>query len=237
MKLSKFIGKKIVLIILLGFILTLLNGCADVSSHVTINSDGSADLDFTLMIDNGLTATSYAQSAFSKIESAAGQDGASVRTIKNGNSEGIEVTRHFNTLQDLLDSNMMKLAVQSKDAVQVEKKYNLLTTNYTIRMTVDPAKSLGEGGRVTSLISEQMNYSFELSVPQKAESSNADQVSSNGRDYSWRLTPGENNEISLQMKVVNLHNVIMLGLGCIVFLCLLALAVLLLLTRRRKEQS
>ena len=88
-----------------------------------------------------------------------------------------------------------------------------------------------------NLLLKDVNFDFKLSLPIKAQDSNADLVEDQGKTLTWHISPLNSNTLDLTVQVPNIRNIIITGV-----IALIAVAALLIWffvhrrrTRRRRK--
>src|SRR5690554_2674608 len=81
----------------------LLSGCVEGKFHITLNNDGSADINYRLGFDNtmlGFMQTDQ-ENPLEEMRREAEENGFKVRNYKENNMLGIVATKHVDSLDEL----------------------------------------------------------------------------------------------------------------------------------------
>ncbi|WP_082232165.1 LppM family (lipo)protein [Halobacillus massiliensis] len=226
----------------LGLFLFLLTGCVKGDFAVKINKDGSGVNTITIGVEEEV------------LEQFGSEDGtisapyedleAQGYTIKKINEEGFTGFRAVKEFEDVRDMKVIPETEQMKQEssetntaapeeppIDFSVEEGFFTNTYKLEGEVDLENSLGLGGGMDRLLSNQMDLTFTLDLPVKASEHNADQV--DGRALTWQIEPLGVTNIMVEAKAPNIKNIIWTAVGLLVVVILVIFAVK--KSQRRKE--
>ena len=85
------------------------------------------------------------------------------------------------------------------------------------------------------LLLKDVNFDFKLSLPIKAQDSNADQVEDGGKTLVWNVSPLQKNTLDLTVQIPNIRNILFVAIGGL--LLILVLLIWFFIRRRRQGRS
>ena len=167
------------------------------------------------------------------------------------NNKGEEVTISNFLEKDFNKSVMFeKKSSFLKDTYKAKFKYNINTSDYEdlgtniteneLKLTpeLNEGNSNNEEGEedinnYINLMSE-MEFTFNVTLPYKAISNNASDVSNNGRILKWNIGVDGQKDIEFEFSILNITHIIMLGGGA---LLLIVVLIIVLIVIKRKKAS
>lgn len=219
--------KKNQILLLLSVLMVsfLLTGCIQANIHVTVNKDGSADLNYKVGIDKNLMDLGGGEVSDLFVETAteAQKEGYATSNYDDEKYVGIEMKKHITTLDELAKENSMKELVGSDKSELIKVNETFFYTEYILDTGIDLSDAFKDSGLSAEEISaakmamDQMDFQFKLTLPEKTDTNNATTVSVDGKTLEWKLT-GQDNSIKATMKVLNMQTVTVTASG---FLALL----------------
>lgn len=202
----------------------LLTACVDATYHVTINRDGSADVQYKMAMSAALVGlmSQGQQDPISELAEEAKKDGFSVTSLSENNMIGIRASKHLSPEELRRDPKgvmptwkTIAGASETAPAFQVDKGF--LYTTYRLKTTLDlrgmAAKPGDEFAGLANAMLGQVKMRFLLTLPIKPETHNASTASDEGRTLEWQLLPGRANDIEVSAKVLNWRNIVLVGVG------------------------
>jgi hypothetical protein len=232
--------KKVSLLAVFLIISVMLAGCVKWNTNVNVHSDGTADLTQVIglakqiannpqIMDNNEVLPENKKNQLKK-------QGFDVQKFTDDKYVGYKLKKHFNSVEDLLKTNMIK---DNKDQlvdvkVTVDKGLFKNVTNMKgtimLRMKNDNSSNdLGSG--MASAILSNAELQFSVTLPNKALSNNADNI--NGNTYQWNLQMNKKKDVSLSVETPNRTNImITIAVGVIVILSAVGTFI-----SRRKQKS
>ena len=183
---------KKLLVALLAVSLLLLTGCVDVVFHLTINRDGSGTYTTEILMDASwldMMREDDGEDPLLEIGEDAEQEGWTVEyfTSEDETKEGVRVTMELDSITvDALDTDDdMAFSGQGLRMTEVGGG-----TRYDFDLVID----LTDMGDMAGM-EDFLSYTFKISLPFKADTHNATSISEDERTLTWRLQPGQINEI------------------------------------------
>lgn len=220
-----------------------LTGCINGTFHVTVNKDGSANLDYKVGLDNSLTSMmNEKENPLTKIKEEAEQQGFTVSSFRENGYTGIEAKKTLANVDELTttQNNMLKQIDSASDGDFVRKRGFFYDT-YQLKGKLDYTKELFQKGNeavetsgtngsksnpFTEMIMDKSDFKILLTLPSTAEKNNASRISGEGPvTYEWDLIPGQNNEIILESKIMNKSHVVLFS-SILIFIAILTVKLL-----------
>lgn len=223
--------RHIVLVLTFLLLCLSLSGCGQVYYHVTINKDGSADLEYRVGISDSLLGLAeLGDSPIDKMRKSAEAEGFAVKNYREGGMTGIIATKHFASMnelsakfQELLEKGIEE-GMSLKDQIpNVEVKKVFWQTHYTFKADIDLSlNKTAEGDPIADVIANtflnQMDLRFLLTLPVTPKTHNALRVSDDGKTLEWQLIPNSLNRIQVEVIVPNLVNIGVTLAGAVVLI-------------------
>ncbi|CAM3683372.1 DUF3153 domain-containing protein [Brevibacillus invocatus] len=191
----------------------LVTGCVKGDFRITMNEDGSADLDYKMALNAAMISQN--SNPLEGLKKDLLKEGFQVSTYKDGNYFGVRGIKHVDQLEEIKTENTFALLDKQRNKAEITVKHGLFYDTYTLNAgydlrTLSSKKSNGVAEAVGSMLYDQVDLKFSLTLPMNAESNNASRILSeeNFKTYQWDLLPGQNNEITLTTKVLNVNNIL-----------------------------
>ncbi|MBN2980355.1 MULTISPECIES: DUF3153 domain-containing protein [Cohnella] len=228
------------LALLVGSVL-LLSSCAQGEAHVTINRNGTADLDLDLSVSKQILTAIGKADIMNELAERFEQAGMGVRITDRDGQAQIEASRRVDLREYSGDLTDLPEGIEVEDAE--EKKW--FYTKHAVAVTLDLAPMLEQGqqewiGQLSTLpdlmkklIQSQLKFAIVLTLPIKADGSNADEVTDGGRTHQWNVDLFEANRFELVVNVPNLEH-IAYAVGALLLLFIIGGIYLYRSIRRRK---
>ena len=198
--------KTIVLMIIVGIILLTLTGCANINYDIKLNADGSGEVSYvmgyskTFLTSMGVTRSSLENDdSFKEMEDEAKEEGYTVEKYEDDETYGFKATKHVDKIQNEFDlTNSVSTNAQEGQNDKIVYEKNLLKTRYyqdaKLDLTNMGSDDAQEAAMMQSILS-QMKITYKITLPFKAQESNATTVSEDGKTLEWKLEAGKVNEI------------------------------------------
>jgi hypothetical protein len=232
--------KKVSLLSTVIIISVMLAGCVKWNTNVNVHSDGTADLTQVVglakQIANNPEIMGDNQVLPDNKKSQLEKQGYAVQKFTDDKYVGYKLNKHFNSVEDLLKTNLIK---DNKDQqvdvkVTVDKGLfkNVTSMKGTIMLSMKNDNSSNDlGSGMASAILSNAELQFSVTLPNKAVANNADNV--NGNTYEWNLQMNKKKEVALSVETPNRTNIIItIAVSVIVILALIGI-----LISRRKQKS
>ncbi len=198
---------------LIAFVITgliFLSGCADIRTHLTINANGSADLEQRVALPQSIAGM---MNGLGRMEEQFKAQGYDVKVFDEGQTVGVVATKHFKQVADVLKEkstnniNLFRRGADQRPALRMERGF--LTTQYQFDSVVDltSMKSAGADAELANSIVGSMKFKFVMTLPVKPDKHNAVVVSPDGKTLEWQLVPGQTNPVQVSAHQVNLLNI------------------------------
>lgn len=229
--------KTIALMLMVGIILLTLTGCANVNFDIKLNADGSGEVSYVMGYDKsfltsmGVTTSSLENDdSFKEMEDEARQEGYTVEKYEDDNTYGFKATKHVENIQNEFNfTNTMGTSTQEgaqNDEIVYEK--NLLKTRYyqdaKLDLTSMGSSNEQEAAMMQSILS-QMEITYKITLPFKAQEHNATTVSEDGKTLEWKLEAGKVNEIKFDAAQDYTLYAIIGGIALLLIIVIIAVAV------------
>ena len=241
--------KKVVLALLLILVMVSTAGCAEGIFHITINKNGSADLNYKVGIDNTLYSlmTSSNNDPLADFKKETQSEGFTIANFNDGQMSGVIATKHVNSNGELAGTtnflngqNMTNLLngqnnmPKSNSPLAVTRSF--FSTQYSLNTNIDLSSMAGNSqdqfSGLTNAMLSQIKLQLLLTLPIKPGINNATSVLDNGKTMEWDLIPGQNNHLQMAATVPNVLNITLTAVGAAIIIAVLA--ILLILHNRKK---
>ncbi|WP_285076658.1 hypothetical protein [Paenibacillus sp. UMB7766-LJ446] len=215
---------------LLTLMLSILSACADGEAHVTVNMDGSSDLDLNLSVTDSALGMMGQDNLMTLLADSLKKNNFQAEVSDQGDRTELKATTHYeksNTVSTFSTSDL-------PDGIQVEQSTTpgFFTSKLHIAAEVDLLQTVPDGevkdqinkvpGFLKNLLLKDVNFDFKLTLPIKAQESNADLVEDHGKTLIWHVSPLDTNKLDLTVQVPNIRNIIITGgIALVLFIALL----------------
>lgn len=201
---------------MLGLMLIILSACADGEAHLTVNMDGSTDLDIHLGVTESALGKIGQDNLMPLLEEALKKNNFQAEVVDEGERKQLSATTHYEKSNTAASFDLSKLP----KGIQVEQSTEpgFFTSRFHVTATADLMESMPDGeikdqiNKVPSflkkLLLKDVNFDFKLSLPIKAQDSNADLVEDQGKTLTWHISPLNSNTLDLTVQVPNIRNII-----------------------------
>jgi hypothetical protein len=203
-------------------------GCADIRAHLTLNRDGSADLEQRITVEQSVAGMI---GGLGKLEETYQKQGYQVKLIDEGQTVGVIATKHLPKASQIFQQKNSLFKIQ-KDRQVLKITRNFFMTRYQINGIIDlKSKQPAEpGSEMANALLASIKFKFILTLPVKPEKHNAGTVSADGKTLEWLLVPGKENSIQVEAKEYQYLNI-----GLLIIPGLLVLAGIALLATRKPK--
>jgi hypothetical protein len=174
-----------------------------------------------------------------EFKSMAMKDGFIVSQFKEQGYFEVEAKKHLENItkgigQDLINSIS---STKNKEKVNFTIDKGFLFNVYHLKTNFDLKELIAKDDPFSSMIINKMDIKMLLTLPIDAENHNASRIlfgnSEKVKTYEWDIIPGQDNEIYLEAKVLNVTNILLL----VLFTLGIILITLFLLKKRPKIQE
>lgn len=207
-------------IIIIFMLIFLLTGCVNGVFHVTVNKDGSGDLVYRLAVDPKLLSNNdkNEDNPLEEFKKLALQDGFIVSQFKENDYFGVEAKKHIADISDAIGGNLIQYASSSTSSEEINFTIDkgFLFNVYRLRTNMDLKNMIPEDTPFSSMILDKIDLKMLVTIPVEVINHNASRIEMGDTEdvitYEWQLLPGQNNEIYLEAKALNMTNVLILVL-------------------------
>jgi len=218
--------KKIIMLFALISIIGVLSGCVEATYHVTVNKDGSSDLNYRIGLNSGLVGLMGSENGdpIDNLRKDAEKNGFSVTNFNENGLIGIIAKKHVTSLQTIPVLGNAG-AKSNAPSFSVEKGLfqNLYKINGNIDLSDMKSKPGDEFAQIGNAMISQIKINFVLTLPVKPGKNNASTTKDDGKTLVWQLVPGTNNQIQMEASVPNTTNIVLASIGGAVLLIVIVI--------------
>lgn len=185
------------LLILILASLLFIAGCGDARYHLTVNRDGSGDVDLRIALDN-LTLDLLGQARADPLTALRGvleEDGYAVTTLQGANQRGVIARKHVPELtpQGMGLARLPWATAAAALSPGIQLRPGFIKNRYRFEAEIDPMAFalVRELDGLESYLLARMEYELALTLPVPASEHNADSISDGGKTLVWQLVPGQ----------------------------------------------
>lgn len=244
--------KKYFKILCMMLVVFTMSGCMKMSADMSIHKDKSMDYSVTFAFDNSIWQSHKGQSFISgddieKIE----KQGFKMTEYSDGSKTGYTFTKNIKNIDDVSSENEIIMDLNnslenSKDSDMFTVKKGFFKNTYTLKMennTSDEVQSETEiqsGSNVSeqnndldlSMLTSSFDMKFNITLPYKAISSNAQTKENDGKKLVWNLMDTNLQNIECSFDLYNMTNIyITVGLAVII----IAIIVIFIIKKRKPK--
>lgn len=211
----------------------LLSGCVKGDYHITVNWDGSIDVDYIMALDKVVLATVENDDPFAEARENAEAEGYTVEPYDDGRNEGLRVKKHFENAEGITFSTLNNQLFDQSNDVTLNAENLLFTRELDINTDIDLRNQTDGASEafLSGLLYSQADVKLRVTLPIKPKTHNADTISEDGKTLEWEIELGENNPIQLNVVIPNMTT-LLIGCGILLFIGL-ALSLFFFVRRRR----
>ncbi|MCK8816909.1 DUF3153 domain-containing protein [Natroniella sulfidigena] len=223
-------GKRKFILLVLGLLaIILLTGCMKLRSNVTMNKDGSGQIEYIFGMESSFYAFGGQEVSnfFIELEDMALEKGYGVDTFDDGKYMGLVVSREvadfasyernlglLGQIEEKSEAGLTEIDdVLSLVGVEEEKSFLMTTYKYDKVINLEEL-AWEEDEQVNNFFStallEDMDLGLELNLPVEATESNATTIQDEGKKLIWELELGEKNQIYFELKVLKFRRVVVI---------------------------
>lgn len=194
-------------------LLLLLSACAKGEAHVTVHTDGTADVDFNLQVQNRNLKFIGQKELVQSIENAFEDNGFVTENHQSEDTSEISASKEVkiheaDSKQELPESISYSTVTEegfffSKYRITVDAELMSAIPDNTWTEHLQAIPNL-----VRNLLLKDVELDFKLTLPIKPESSNADAVTADGKTMTWHVEPLSANHLELSVSTPNIQNII-----------------------------
>lgn len=184
-------------------LLILATGCGETSYHLTINRDGSGDIDLRVVLSSlALELLGQVNSdPLSTLTGTLEQEGFVVTPVQEKGITGVSAHKHIAELTYLEMGRTPGATALAATPGEVQIRRGLFKTRYSFATDVDPLNlpRFRELGSVENYLLSQMDYKFSLTLPMAPDTHNAMSTADAGKTLIWQLNPGQENRVQVEV--------------------------------------
>lgn len=205
--------KKIVKVLLLSFLVVFVTGCMDFNAEMEIRKDKSMTFSIAELVDEDLNSDDLPYFSDNDVKRYR-ESGFTTSKYIVDDRVGHILTKDFTNIDDVSSKKQLasvdatKALLENGEYIFTVKKGIFMNKYYATFNVKDFVDYLD----VDESKVKDATLEFSLVLPYKAITSNATNVSRNGRNLVWNLSNLNDNQIYFEFKLYNLTNVyIVLG--------------------------
>ncbi|MFX3623386.1 MAG: hypothetical protein ACE3JP_04895 [Ectobacillus sp.] len=249
-----YIYKQLGLLIMMA---VWLAGCVSGTADIQVHKNGSADAVIRFGIAQQAKRYLGSVNPFGHMESILKSNGFKVKQFDYSKSFGFEASQHYRSIRSLQKEKAVAASGNNKEerndlgsfSTEMDKQW--FSTTYRVKSTIDFSslyedflasfgRYLQASDNMRGFVAEELkkNISLKLRVtlPVRAESSNATRLENGGKTVEWKLHPTKENKLIMTVKVPNIKNIVIAS-GIFVFLLLVFIFIWIKKRRKKKSQS
>ncbi len=241
--------------VLLICCLLLLNGCVKNNTTMKINKDKSMNLEIFILVKDEIKNKLSSDFNSSDLE----KRGFKVTTTSDNNYSGYKITKSFDNIDDLSKNTNNKVVdisnILESDfdfTILFNKKTSLFKDTYTANYkysvsefkekynTIEDENQDGnteeDDYNDTIDSTEKMELKYNLVLPTKAKSNNANKKTESGKNLEWNLSSTSENKISYSFDIYNYKNIILVG-GGVALLIIIIIVVVVIIKKKKNSKG
>lgn len=224
--------------LLLLTIILLLTACAKGEAHVTVNTDGTADVKFNIQMNNQNLEIIGQPELIDKLKDTFIEQGFETESAVTDDTQGLTASKQIDMSSadqnpELPDSVTFNHDTDDKffyTTHRIVADADLMSAipdnDWTDRLNSIPSF-------VRNLVFKEVDLDFKLTLPIKPESSNANQTSEDYKTMTWNINPLSNNHLELTVNVPNIQNILMVSIA---LLAVIVIVIIILVRKRMKKK-
>lgn len=216
--------KKYIIVILAAlFLVMAVSGCVQMHTHLTINKDGSGEIEYTVGLDSALVAIADREGdLLAELESELESQGFVVSSYTEDTYSGFKAVRAIEDIRKLTKDGLsatmggiMGAGEGSFDDLKFKEDRGLFFSRYRLDGSVDfqgilaQARDYAVTQKMLDAITNRADLKFILTTPLEPQLHNATKVSSDGKTLTWDIVPGVKNDFLLEIEVPNVINIVL----------------------------
>jgi hypothetical protein len=200
---------KLLLVALITLVLALaMIGCADATSHLIVNRDGSADLTITARWHSSPAAAATAQGIVAAAEPLLAQRGLALHYAESESEIVLSIDKHVDDLDELLLLMPTAAALKQPDSGGIKVQHGLLRDRYQARLNLTLHDWLAEYLApwqlyLVELVMDSSETSLQVTLPWLPKEHNADFVEGRGRTLGWWLQYDQPTQLYVLLQLPN----------------------------------
>ena len=205
--------KKFIAIAMLAIFALSLTGCMQITYHVTLNSDGTANAEYEMYMDKSSVSMimgneGEAADPFAENKAQAEANGYTVTPLETESQVGFKATAENTELniQDIVSN--VGMGGNGNGGITVEK--GLFTNKYTVMANIDTTKIFGEDEQSQSVIpmlASAIDAKLVFTAPSEITSATGTKSATIPNTYEYKIELGKDNLISFSYTMLNMTNI------------------------------
>lgn len=204
-------------------LLLLLSACAKGEAHVTVHTDGTADVNFNLQVQNRNVKFIGQEELAQSIEKAFEDKGFVTENVESKGGSEISASKEVkisqaDSKQELPEGISYSTVTEKgflfskhKITVDADLMSAIPDNTWTEQLTAIP-------NFVRNLLLKDVELDFKLTLPIKPESSNADTVTADGKTMTWHVEPLSANHLELSVNTPHIQNIIITAVASLLLI-------------------
>ena len=183
--------KVLSLMAIFAMLLFVLTGCVNINYEVSLNTDGSADIAYVYAFEKATLEQmgTSSESMTKDMQEKSQESGYTIESYEDDTMAGFKASKHLDNVADAslaeaFGTENVKDTDENKIVIEKKGGKTLFSQNANIDLT-------GMDSSTASYVT--MKYTVKL--PVKAKTSNATEVSKDGKTLTWELKSGEENRV------------------------------------------
>jgi hypothetical protein len=216
--------------------LFILTGCVKADYHITLQSNGSATIDYLLAVDKLVLATSSQSDPFADLRTKAIQDGYLVIDYEDETHEGLRMRKTISDVEGAKFSTLNNELFDQADDLTLTTQRSLLTREFQIDTVLDLRNQQQDlfSSVMSSAMYSQADIKLRVTLPITPKSHNANQVSEDGKTLTWNIMLGQANPLQLNVVIPNLWTIGLIA-GVVILLIMSVLIVWLIIRNKNRR--
>lgn len=211
--------KTIEVIVLLILILIALTGCAQIKYEVEVKPDGSGEICYIYGISKDLLGNSV-DDFIGEFKKQAEESNYQVETYEDDTITGFKASKHIEDLniEFSLQEAFGEEYVKDTEENGIKIKKGLFLTKYSQTAELD-LSTISENER------SYVTMTYQVKLPAKAKSTNANETLDNNKILKWNLTAGEVNKIEFTAQSINILPIILISIAVVAIIVILIIII------------
>lgn len=226
--------KKITALLMLLVLVLSFSGCMQITYHITLNSNGTADCEYEMYMDKSTVSMIMGTDGenadpFSENRANAEAKGFTVTPIETENQIGFKASSENVELN--IQEIVQDVGMGGNGEGGVTVKKGLFTNTYTVNANIDTKNIFGEDEQsqaMLPILNNSISVKLIFTAPSEILSETGTAVNETTREY--KIEMGKDNQIAFSYSLVNMTNVY-------IFIGIILIAVLLILFYIRSKKK
>lgn len=225
--------KTIGLIILLILTLITLTGCAEINYEIEVKKDGSGEISYIFGMSKEIleNLNVSADDFISEMKEQAEESEYKVEAYEDDNIAGFKANKRLNdlnkdfSLQEVFGEEYVKDTTDN--GIKVEK--SLFKTTYSQKAELD-LTTLNEDEK-------EIKMTYKIKLPVAINTSNASEISEDGKTLKWNLKGGEINKIEFTAEEINIVPIVIIAISAVLIVGVAITVVIIILKKKHATKK